>query len=77
MTCYCESGQVYCQAQMCATHCTHPKKVPGQCCPVCDGKLTPHFIIVPLKLYLKKIALGELWPATSILISPSFSVENY
>ena len=35
-TCYCEAGQVYCQAEMCAGVCSNPRPVEGQCCPVCD-----------------------------------------
>ncbi|KAK2165024.1 hypothetical protein LSH36_56g07015 [Paralvinella palmiformis] len=37
VTCYCESGQVYCRAELCLVHCENPRTVPGQCCPVCDG----------------------------------------
>lgn len=34
--CHCDEGHVYCQAEMCVIRCTHPRKLPGICCPVCD-----------------------------------------
>ncbi|XP_064623797.1 cysteine-rich motor neuron 1 protein-like isoform X2 [Lineus longissimus] len=34
--CHCVDGEVYCQAEMCAVHCSKPRKIPGQCCQVCD-----------------------------------------
>ncbi|KAK7488644.1 hypothetical protein BaRGS_00020097, partial [Batillaria attramentaria] len=36
VTCQCQDGQVLCQAEMCAVECSHPRPIPGQCCPVCD-----------------------------------------
>ncbi|MFH4974983.1 hypothetical protein AB6A40_001692 [Gnathostoma spinigerum] len=30
-------GVHFCQKHMCQVHCDHPRKVPGQCCPICDG----------------------------------------
>lgn len=35
--CRCDSGKTWCQSQMCSVHCDNPRKIPGQCCPVCDG----------------------------------------
>lgn len=41
VTCHCQDGQVLCQAEMCAVGCSHPRPVPGQCCPVCDEPDNP------------------------------------
>lgn len=35
-TCICRDGQSKCQASFCRTPCLQPRKVPGECCPVCD-----------------------------------------
>jgi len=34
--CVCTEGQTKCQASLCRTACLKPRKVPGECCPVCD-----------------------------------------
>ncbi|VDL87356.1 unnamed protein product [Nippostrongylus brasiliensis] len=37
-TCTCsEEGTPVCEKHMCSTHCENPRKVEGQCCPVCDA----------------------------------------
>lgn len=37
-SCSCAAeGVHHCQKHMCQVDCDNPKKVPGQCCPVCDG----------------------------------------
>ncbi len=38
VTCRCDDGEVFCQSEMCGVRCSHPRKVPGHCCPVCDGE---------------------------------------
>jgi len=39
-SCVCSSdGEPLCQRHMCQVQCDNPRKVVGQCCPVCDGKL--------------------------------------
>uniref|UniRef100_A0A2C9K5C6 VWFC domain-containing protein n=1 Tax=Biomphalaria glabrata TaxID=6526 RepID=A0A2C9K5C6_BIOGL len=35
-TCTCRNGKAECQAEMCAVECLKPKRVPGQCCSVCE-----------------------------------------
>ena len=37
-TCECLNGEMQCTMPSCATHCLNPRKVPGRCCPVCDGR---------------------------------------
>ncbi|KAK3092312.1 hypothetical protein FSP39_001164 [Pinctada imbricata] len=39
-TCTCVSGVAQCNSELCETKCLNPKKVPGQCCPVCLGDKT-------------------------------------
>ncbi|PAV75131.1 hypothetical protein WR25_13594 [Diploscapter pachys] len=39
-----DSGMVICEEQVCKTDCENPKKVEGQCCPVCDE---PSIITLP------------------------------
>jgi len=34
--CVCTDGQTKCLASFCQTPCLHPRKVKGECCPVCD-----------------------------------------
>lgn len=37
-TCSCGAdGEPHCQRHMCQVQCDNPRKVAGQCCPVCDG----------------------------------------
>ncbi|VDN53420.1 unnamed protein product [Dracunculus medinensis] len=44
-SCTCGSdGTQYCQKHMCQVECDRPRKIPGQCCPVCDE---PTIIINP------------------------------
>ncbi|KAK6022528.1 antistasin family protein [Ostertagia ostertagi] len=39
-TCTCsEDGTPVCEKHMCSTECENPRKVEGQCCPVCDEPL--------------------------------------
>ncbi|XP_070473753.1 kielin/chordin-like protein isoform X1 [Equus przewalskii] len=36
--CRCANGSVQCEPLPCPpAHCRHPGRIPGQCCPVCDG----------------------------------------
>ncbi|KAJ8309124.1 hypothetical protein KUTeg_013998 [Tegillarca granosa] len=35
-TCHCIGGEIQCKSQHCATKCLNPRRVPGQCCPICD-----------------------------------------
>lgn len=35
--CTCINGKAECKSMLCETRCSNPRKVPGQCCPVCDG----------------------------------------
>ncbi|VDD92582.1 unnamed protein product, partial [Enterobius vermicularis] len=45
-SCSCAAeGVHHCQKHMCQVDCDNPKKVPGQCCPVCDA---PLFMANPL-----------------------------
>jgi len=37
-TCTCFAGAKKCQAHMCVLRCDHPRYVPDECCPLCDGK---------------------------------------
>lgn len=46
-TCVCRDGQTKCQASFCRTPCLHPRKVPGECCPVCDGNFCLSIQISP------------------------------
>ena len=34
--CKCVDGRRHCTAEACARNCLNPRKVDGQCCPVCD-----------------------------------------
>lgn len=34
--CTCINGKAECKSMLCETRCSNPRKVPGQCCPVCD-----------------------------------------
>ncbi|XP_056020805.1 cysteine-rich motor neuron 1 protein-like isoform X2 [Ostrea edulis] len=34
--CTCVNGKAECKSMLCETRCSKPRKVPGQCCPVCD-----------------------------------------
>lgn len=36
--CQCINGEPHCVATACGQSCMHPVKVPGECCPVCEGK---------------------------------------
>ena len=56
-TCICRDGQSKCQASFCRTPCLQPRKVPGECCPVCDGNdgFWEFYF-----LYWQKIKLTEL-----------------
>lgn len=36
--CQCVSGEARCVAAACGHNCLHPVIVPGECCPVCEGK---------------------------------------
>nr|XP_022330718.1 cysteine-rich motor neuron 1 protein-like [Crassostrea virginica] len=35
-TCTCVHGRAECKSMLCEARCSSPRKVPGQCCPVCD-----------------------------------------
>ncbi|XP_055329198.1 cysteine-rich motor neuron 1 protein-like isoform X2 [Paramacrobiotus metropolitanus] len=35
--CSCENGQIRCRIEDCQANCRNPKKIDGQCCPVCDN----------------------------------------
>lgn len=37
VTCRCNEGIVECQTAMCSVPCLNPRRVPGQCCPVCES----------------------------------------
>lgn len=37
VTCRCNEGIVECQTAMCSVPCLNPRRVPGQCCPVCEN----------------------------------------
>ncbi|KAK6109255.1 von Willebrand factor type C domain family protein [Brugia pahangi] len=44
-TCSCgPDGVHYCQKHMCQVECDNPRKIPGQCCPICDE---PTIIVNP------------------------------
>jgi hypothetical protein len=43
-TCTCVSGAKKCQAHMCVLRCDHPRYVPDECCPLCDGKACLHCV---------------------------------
>lgn len=36
--CTCEAGEKKCIAYMCEVSCSNPIHVPGECCPLCNGK---------------------------------------
>lgn len=38
--CQCVSGEARCVAAACGHSCLNPVTVPGECCPVCEGKDT-------------------------------------
>ncbi|XP_052122287.1 cysteine-rich motor neuron 1 protein [Frankliniella occidentalis] len=38
LSCSCQGGQARCQAFMCQVTCDNPRRVPGECCPACDGQ---------------------------------------
>ncbi|XP_078589548.1 cysteine-rich motor neuron 1 protein-like isoform X1 [Branchiostoma floridae x Branchiostoma japonicum] len=42
--CTCSNGDLHCTATACAVHCFNPKKIPGECCPVCEE---PTYITLP------------------------------
>lgn len=35
--CQCVAGRAHCQTYVCSITCSHPRKVPNLCCPICDG----------------------------------------
>lgn len=37
--CQCINGDPHCVATACGQSCLNPVKVPGECCPVCEGKI--------------------------------------
>lgn len=36
--CQCINGESHCVATACGQSCLNPVKVPGECCPMCEGK---------------------------------------
>lgn len=62
-TCTCVHGRAECKSMLCEARCSSPRKVPGQCCPVCDGRCSnlkqvlPHIKpLLPITLLLMGMA---------------------
>lgn len=56
--CQCINGDRHCVATACGQSCLNPVKVPGECCPVCEGKIgvfcimfqsvmNPAYLVIP------------------------------
>lgn len=58
--CQCINGEPHCVATVCGQNCMNPVKVPGECCPVCEGKPC-RFSRVPGE----HLVWGELPPSCS------------
>lgn len=44
--CQCINGDPHCVATACGQSCLNPVKVPGECCPVCEGEICISFVIL-------------------------------
>lgn len=57
--CQCVDGEPHCTAMACKQSCQNPVKIPGECCPFCEGKeplnqITPSlFIYHVVNIYMK------------------------
>ena len=76
--CVCTDGQTKCLASFCQTPCLHPRKVKGECCPVCDGNIqsSTHsllFLVHP-ELSLASIVLLDVGPMSLRLVLSRFNI---
>lgn len=73
-TCTCVHGRAECKSMLCEARCSSPRKVPGQCCPVCDGRCSnlkqvlPH--IKPL-LPITLLSMGKASCSCTIYKAPT------
>ena len=44
--CQCINGNPHCVATACGQSCLNPVKVPGECCPVCEGEICISLVIL-------------------------------
>jgi len=44
--CQCINGDPHCVATACGQSCLNPVKVPGECCPVCEGESVMSFLML-------------------------------
>lgn len=69
--CQCINGEPHCVATVCGQSCMNPVKVPGECCPVCEGK-SGRFSRVPGV----GLVLDELLPVCSCLFFISSGITS-